>query len=197
MRSSETAGFMAMKGAGYYSKATTGARDVINAATPLILSAVDRMNLQGRRPSPSAAADMGCADGGTSVGMWTPRARPRARSRVPSRPIEMFYCRSAAQRFQPAVSDDPRPDRHPELLRPDSRRVSVRLGHLVPSGDLPARESRPRFLGHGFALHLESAVQHRRSCAHGRRERRGAARLRGDRPHRVGAPARAARRASS
>ena len=34
MRSNETAGFMAMKGAGYYSKATTGARDVINAATP-------------------------------------------------------------------------------------------------------------------------------------------------------------------
>ena len=28
---SETAGFMAMKGAGYYSKATTGARDVIDA----------------------------------------------------------------------------------------------------------------------------------------------------------------------
>ena len=41
--SSETAGFMAMKGAGYYSRSTTGARDVINAAAPLIMAAVDRI----------------------------------------------------------------------------------------------------------------------------------------------------------
>ena len=40
---SETAGFMAMKGSGYYSKATVGARDVINAAAPLILAAIDRI----------------------------------------------------------------------------------------------------------------------------------------------------------
>ena len=42
---SDTAGFMAMKGAGYYSKATTGARDVINAAAPLIIG--------GGRPHPA------------------------------------------------------------------------------------------------------------------------------------------------
>ena len=70
MRSNETAGFMAMKGAGYYSKATTGARDVIDEATPLILSAVDRMNLKDDA-SAFRSADIGCADGGTSVGMWT------------------------------------------------------------------------------------------------------------------------------
>src|ERR1700731_4639296 len=39
MTMNETAGFMAMKGAGYYSKATTGARDVINLAIPLIIGA--------------------------------------------------------------------------------------------------------------------------------------------------------------
>lgn len=90
MRSNETAGFMAMKGAGYYSKATTGARDVINAATPLILSAVDRMNLKDDA-SAFRAADIGCADGGTSVGMWT-RVLGHVRAQVPSWAIEMFYC---------------------------------------------------------------------------------------------------------
>jgi hypothetical protein len=90
MRASETAGFMAMKGAGYYSKATTGARDVINLATPLIISAIDRMGLQAEA-RPFRAADLGCADGGTSVGMWT-RVLGHVRSRVPSRPIEIVYC---------------------------------------------------------------------------------------------------------
>lgn len=90
MRLNETAGFMAMKGAGYYSKATTGARDVINEATPLILSAVDRMNLKDDA-SAFRAADIGCADGGTSVGMWT-RVLGHVRTIVPNRAIEMFYC---------------------------------------------------------------------------------------------------------
>jgi hypothetical protein len=90
MRANETAGFMAMKGAGYYSKATTGARDVINAAVPLILSAIDRMGLKDDGTA-FRAADIGCADGGTSVGMWT-EALGHVRGLVPSRPIEMFYC---------------------------------------------------------------------------------------------------------
>src|SRR5262249_27771720 len=66
--SSETAGFMAMKGAGYYSKATTGARDVINEAAPLIMAAIDRSPRNDARAF--RCADMGCADGGTSVEMW-------------------------------------------------------------------------------------------------------------------------------
>jgi hypothetical protein len=90
MRPNETAGFMAMKGAGYYSRATTGARDVINAATPLILAAVDRMGLKDDG-SAFRAADIGCADGGTSVGMWT-EVLGHVRATAPSRPIEMFYC---------------------------------------------------------------------------------------------------------
>ena len=63
---SETAGFMAMKGAGYYSRATTGARDAIDEAAPLIMAAVDRIprNDAGRA---FRCADLGCADGGTSV----------------------------------------------------------------------------------------------------------------------------------
>ena len=37
---SSRASDMAMKGGGYYSLATTGAKDVINAAIPLVLEAV-------------------------------------------------------------------------------------------------------------------------------------------------------------
>jgi indole-3-acetate O-methyltransferase len=86
---SETAGFMAMKGAGYYSRATTGARDVINEAAPLIMAAVDRIprNEAGRA---FRCADLGCADGGTSVEMWR-RVLAHQRAREPARPIEIVY----------------------------------------------------------------------------------------------------------
>ena len=86
---STTAGFMAMKGAGYYSRATTGARDVINLAVPLITGAIERMRLadDGR---PFRVADLGCADGGTSLEMWRSVLK-FVRLAVPSRPIEIVY----------------------------------------------------------------------------------------------------------
>ena len=89
MSKSDTAGFMAMKGAGYYSKATTGARDVINLAIPLIVGAVERMELadDGKR---LRVADMGCADGGTSMEMWR-EVLGHLRRKLPSRPIEIVY----------------------------------------------------------------------------------------------------------
>jgi SAM dependent carboxyl methyltransferase len=89
MTISETAGFMAMKGAGYYSKATTGARDVINLAIPLILGAIDRMQLVDDGTS-LRVADMGCADGGTSMEMWR-EVLAYMRRKLPSRPIEIVY----------------------------------------------------------------------------------------------------------
>ncbi len=57
-----------MSGGGLYSLATKGAKDVIDLATPQVLSAV--------RESPLGAAsywcfsDLGCADGGTSLDLW-------------------------------------------------------------------------------------------------------------------------------
>lgn len=57
---------VAMRGGGYYSLATAGARDVIDAATPLVLSAIDSLSLTQNR---FTIADMGCADGGTSLNM--------------------------------------------------------------------------------------------------------------------------------
>ena len=53
-----------MKGGGYYSQATRGAKDVIDGVTPLVLAAIDRMPLSER---PFVLADLGAADGGTSL----------------------------------------------------------------------------------------------------------------------------------
>ncbi len=85
----ETAGFMAMKGAGYYSKSTGGAREVINLAAPMILDAIARMGLADDG-AVFRCSDMGCADGGTSVEMWT-QVLGEVRKRYASRPIEIVY----------------------------------------------------------------------------------------------------------
>lgn len=84
-----TAGFMAMKGDGYYSKATIGAKHVMDKAASLVLDAVDRMT-PADDGSIFRVTDMGAADGGTSVDLWR-RVLSDVRARVPSRPIEMVY----------------------------------------------------------------------------------------------------------
>jgi hypothetical protein len=84
-----TAAFMAMKGSGYYSKATTGARNAINGAAHLVLDAVGRMDI-ANAPVPFRAADFGAADGGTSVDLWR-GVLGHVRQRAPKRPIEMYY----------------------------------------------------------------------------------------------------------
>jgi hypothetical protein len=89
MAAGETGRFMAMKGAGYYSKATTGAKHAIDGATSLVLDAVGRMGLVDEG-TPFRATDMGAADGGTSVDMWR-QVLKEVRRLVPSRPIEMVY----------------------------------------------------------------------------------------------------------
>ncbi len=84
-----TAGFMAMKGAGYYSKATIGAKHVMDGAAQLVIDAVDRM-APADDGSIFRVTDMGCADGGTSVDLWR-KVLKHVRALVPSRPIEMVY----------------------------------------------------------------------------------------------------------
>ena len=61
----KTARTMAMKGGGYYSERTRGAKDVIDNASGMLLDAVDQIS----PPSdgqPITLADFGAADGGTS-----------------------------------------------------------------------------------------------------------------------------------
>lgn len=86
----ETKRFMAMKGAGYYSKATTGARDAINGATPLVIEAIRKMRLNHGDSSVFRAVDMGAADGGTSLEMWG-KVLTEIRAQAPLRPIELVY----------------------------------------------------------------------------------------------------------
>ncbi len=85
----KTASFLSMKGEGYYSKATAGAKDVIDNATPMVIDAIDRMELADDGTI-FRAADMGAADGGTSAELWL-TALKHVRAKIPSRPIEMVY----------------------------------------------------------------------------------------------------------
>ncbi len=84
-----TASFMSMRGGGYYSRATIGAKHVIDGATHLILDAISRMDPPDDG-SIFTMADMGCADGGTSISMVGTALRD-LRRRLPSRPIQMVY----------------------------------------------------------------------------------------------------------
>ncbi len=84
-----TSSFMAMKGAGYYSKATVGAKHVMDNAAQMVIDAVHRMQLADDG-STFRATDMGCADGGTSTALWG-RVLGEVRNQVQSRPIEMIY----------------------------------------------------------------------------------------------------------
>lgn len=85
----KTDDFMAMKGAGYYSKATIGAKRVMDNAAPLILDALER-EPPADDGTTFAMTDMGAADGGTSIDMVGSVLR-HVRERCPSRPITITY----------------------------------------------------------------------------------------------------------
>ena len=89
MRIGKTAATVAMKGGGYYSQSTRGAKDVIDNATNMLVDAVAAI----REPSaklPIRIADFGAADGGTSKkAIYETIAA--LRQRFPSRQIEVTY----------------------------------------------------------------------------------------------------------
>lgn len=89
MARAETSNFMAMKGAGYYSKATVGAKHVMDNAAEMVLNAVARMDLKNDG-TVFRVTDMGAADGGTSIDLWR-RVLTHVRETCPSNPIEMIY----------------------------------------------------------------------------------------------------------
>ena len=80
---------ISMKGGGYYSKATIGAKDVIDGGTPMIMEALSTMDIPDIA-TPFTMADSGCADGGTSVTM-VGTVLKEVRRRAPNRPIQMVY----------------------------------------------------------------------------------------------------------
>src|SRR5262245_26547712 len=78
---------IAMKGGGYYSLATIGAKHVIDGAAPLLLGAIARMP---DAPGPFVFTDMGTADGGTSRDLIA-RMIEEVRRRWPGRQVPLVY----------------------------------------------------------------------------------------------------------
>src|SRR5215813_3747422 len=80
---------IAMRGAGYYSANTVGAKTVIDKVGDLVVEAVARMpRLEPGRPF--VIADFGAADGGTSMDMMR-RLVETIRGREPDREINIIY----------------------------------------------------------------------------------------------------------
>ena len=79
---------IAMRGAGYYSDNTIGAKAVIDAAGDLAVAAVARMDVAAARTF--AVADFGAADGGTSLDLMK-RVVAAVRDRAPETPIAITY----------------------------------------------------------------------------------------------------------
>ena len=77
-----------MSKGGAYSLATRGAADVINASIPMINQALSGMELRGR--TDFSVADMGCADGGTSLQMIETMIE-QIREEAPEIPIKVHY----------------------------------------------------------------------------------------------------------
>ena len=85
----DTSRFMAMKGAGYYSQATAGSRDVISVGSPVVKAALAAQDLANDH-TPLVMTDMGAADGGTSLPMWT-EVLSHLRTTLPDRPLQLVY----------------------------------------------------------------------------------------------------------
>ena len=85
---------LAMRGSGYYSERTAGARDVINDAGAMVIQALAEIpKTEGLR-----LADFGAADGGTSREMWK-RVIGHCRENGDNRQIEMLYTDLASNDF--------------------------------------------------------------------------------------------------
>jgi hypothetical protein len=91
---------IAMKGGGYYSLATLGAKHVIDGAVPLLLAAIARMP---ERPGPFVFADMGTADGGTSRELVAEMIEA-VRRRWPGREIALIYTDQPRNDFNALVA---------------------------------------------------------------------------------------------
>jgi hypothetical protein len=79
---------IAMRGSGYYSDHTAGAKAVIDAAGDLAIDAIAHMDLC--RPATFAVADFGAADGGTSLDMMR-RIVAELRAKNPGQPVSITY----------------------------------------------------------------------------------------------------------
>ncbi len=89
-----TQAVLAMKGAGYYSARTAGAKHAIDKVRPMLEDALQSLPQQ----AVLRLADFGAADGGTSQEMWAGLIEA-LRASGDSRPIEMLYTDLASNDF--------------------------------------------------------------------------------------------------
>ncbi|MDX1435043.1 MAG: SAM-dependent methyltransferase, partial [Gammaproteobacteria bacterium] len=83
---------VSMKGGGYYSQHTRGAKDVIDNTAALAIEALGAIDVarDADRRRPFSIADFGSADGGTSVDLVR-KLIAGVRERAPSRPVTVTY----------------------------------------------------------------------------------------------------------
>ena len=92
-----------MSGGGLYSLATTGAKDVIDAATPLVLDAIEALPLDSIANG-FTLSDMGSADAGTSLSMIG-KVIDAVSKRVPSAPISVVYTDQPRNDFNALITN--------------------------------------------------------------------------------------------
>ena len=89
MKPGNTAATVAMKGGGYYSQSTRGAKDVIDNAVAMLIEATEAI-AQPPKGHPLHIADFGAADGGTSK-KAIHKTVATLRTRFPDRQIKVTY----------------------------------------------------------------------------------------------------------
>ncbi|MDH3389989.1 MAG: class I SAM-dependent methyltransferase [Gammaproteobacteria bacterium] len=92
-----------MSGGGLYSLATIGARHVIDAATPLVVAAIDGLDAASIADG-FTLSDMGTADAGTSLSMIT-GAIDAVRARVPSAAVTVVYSDQPRNDFNALIAN--------------------------------------------------------------------------------------------
>lgn len=91
-----------MSGGGHYSLATIGAKHVIDAATPMVLEAIDSLPRESIERG-FVLSDMGTADAGTSLSM-VDRAIEAVRARV-SAPVTIVYSDQPRNDFNALIAN--------------------------------------------------------------------------------------------
>ncbi len=92
-----------MSGGGLYSLATIGAKHVIDAATPMVLDAIDKLPQDSMR-SGFTFSDMGTADAGTSMSMITAVVDAVA-ARAPGAPVTVIYSDQPRNDFNALIAN--------------------------------------------------------------------------------------------
>jgi hypothetical protein len=92
-----------MSGGGLYSLATIGAKHVIDAATPLVLDAINALPLESIEQG-FTLSDMGSADAGTSLTMIG-KAVDAVSKRAPAAPISVVYTDQPRNDFNALITN--------------------------------------------------------------------------------------------